>query len=115
MARFAREAMVKFEEIVYRMEVFLGPDTGELRMRCGLHSGEVTAGVLRGERARFQLFGDTVNTASRMETTCHYSHIQISNTTAKLLRREGKAKWIIPRKEKISVKGESCFYCLVCI
>ena len=38
------------------------PDTAELGMRIGLHSGPVTAGVLRGEKGRFQLFGDTMNT-----------------------------------------------------
>jgi len=31
----------------------------QLAMRIGLHSGPVTGGVLRGDNARFQLFGDT--------------------------------------------------------
>jgi hypothetical protein len=35
---------------------------GDLCIRIGLHSGPVTVGVLRGEKSRFQLFGDTVNT-----------------------------------------------------
>ena len=62
MARFARECLDKFNELAKALEIKLGPDTGDLAMRIGLHSGPVTAGVLRGDKSRFQLFGDTVNT-----------------------------------------------------
>lgn len=61
MAKFARECTFSMQETVNRLEVSLGPDTGDLGIRIGLHSGPVTGGVLRGDRARFQLFGDTVN------------------------------------------------------
>ena len=40
------------------LEVNLGPGTADLGFRFGLHSGPVTAGVIRGENARFQIFGD---------------------------------------------------------
>ena len=59
MARFAHDCSLSMTKVTKELEVTLGPDTGELSMRFGLHSGPVTAGVLRGERARFQLFGDT--------------------------------------------------------
>ena len=55
-------------EIVRQLEVTLGPDTADLCMRIGIHSGPVTAGVLRGDKARFQLFGDTMNTVSYLLT-----------------------------------------------
>ena len=71
-----------------------------------MHSGPVVAGVLRGEKTRFQLFGDTMNTASRMESTCHANHIQISQDTANLLESVGKGHWFKEREDKVKAKGK---------
>jgi class 3 adenylate cyclase len=79
---------------------------GELSMRLGLNSGSVTAGVLKGDRARFQLFGDTVNTAARMESTGMKGRIQISESTAALLKQAGKSSWLTPRADMVSAKGK---------
>ena len=52
MVKFARDCMQRMHILVHQLEVVLGPDTADLDMRFGLHSGPVTAGVLRGERSR---------------------------------------------------------------
>jgi class 3 adenylate cyclase len=106
MALFARDCMKKMKELVRELEVTLGPDTADLANRFGLHSGPCTAGVLRGERARFQLFGDTVNTAARMESTGLRNKIHISQETADLLQEAGKGHWVEERKDIVVAKGK---------
>ena len=106
MAKFSSECLRKVHELTKKMEKTLGPDTGDLTVRIGLHSGPVTAGVLRGERARFQLFGDTMNVAARMEHNGSPDKIQCSQETADLLVAAGKAHWISAREDVINAKGK---------
>ena len=106
MVRFAWDCNNEFHKVTKELEVTLGPDTTDLNMRFGLHSGQVTAGVLRGDRARFQLFGDTVNTASRMESLGVSGRIHISAVTAEYLRKAGKESWLKKREDAVHAKGK---------
>ena len=106
MIRFARDIMLEMNALVKKLEVTLGPDTGDLKLRIGIHSGPVTAGVLRGKKSRFQLFGDTMNTTARIESSSLSGKIQLSSETAKLLIQDGKEHWIEKRPDIVTAKGK---------
>lgn len=106
LTRFARDCMFILPRVVLELERFLGPGTGDIAMRFGLHSGPLTAGVLRGEKVRFQLFGDTVNTTARLESTGRPNCIHLSSETAKLLIQAGKSSWVVKRQDLVSAKGK---------
>jgi class 3 adenylate cyclase len=106
MALFADECRRQAQHTFHELSIKLDPSVTELSMRFGLHSGSITAGVLRGEKSRFELFGDTINTASRMESTCKPGKIQISEETAGYLCRVGLDSWLQPRMDIVHVKGK---------
>ena len=106
MARFARDIMNKMGKVTRDLELTLGPGTADLMLRIGMHSGPVTGGVLRGERSRFQLFGDTMNTTARIESTGSNGRIHLSSVTADLLRQAGKHSWVTQRDECVIAKGK---------
>jgi class 3 adenylate cyclase len=106
MAKFAHDCQNKLAQVIEKLSESLGQGTEDLALRIGMNSGEVTAGVLRGEKGRFQLFGDTVNTASRMESNGIAGRIQVSQSTADALILAGKAGWLTPREEKVVAKGK---------
>ena len=106
MVRFAHDILQRMQVITKELEVRLGPGTADLALRVGIHSGAVTAGILRGQKARFQLFGDAMNTCSRLESSSKPGRIHISQATADLLVKAGKGHWIQKRAEPVAAKGK---------
>lgn len=105
-ARFAFGRLLTIRDITKELEIQLGPGTAGLGLRVGLHSGTVTGGVLRGGKAQFQLFGDTVNTAARMESLGVPGKVQVSQATTDLITADGKEHWLARRKEPVTAKGK---------
>jgi len=62
------------------------PDGSPLIFRIGLHIGPVTAGVIGTQRLQYDIWGDTVNVASRMESTGEPGRIHISEEFAKAVK-----------------------------
>jgi class 3 adenylate cyclase len=74
----------------------------DLQIRIGIHSGPVVAGVIGARKFMFDLWGDTVNLASRMESHGVPGAIQVSAATAALL----EPAFVCEPRGAIAIKGK---------
>lgn len=73
-------------------------------MRAGIHTGPVVAGIVGVKKFQYDIWGDTVITASRMERFGEVGHVNISQATYEQIK--GDADFSFTNRGKIDVKGK---------
>ena len=73
-----------------------------IEVRIGIHTGEAVAGVIGTSKFSYDLWGDTVNTASRMESHGEAGKIHVSEEVYEVL----KDKFVFGERGEMEVKGK---------
>lgn len=96
------ELALEIQEAIGQYDVTHFKERESFKMRIGIHSGPVVAGIIGTKKFSYDLWGDTVNTASRMESHAQKGSIQVTQATYDRL----KQKYVLKKRGIIPVKGK---------
>ena len=102
-AKAAARAAIEMRSTLYAFNQEMKEN---LDVRIGIHSGSLVGGVIGKKKMTYDVWGDTVNTASRMESHSENGQIQISEPTFHLLKRE----FVCEPRGEIEVKGKGAMH-----
>ena len=97
------EKVAKFAvDVIKEVEYLSNMLNTEIKIRIGINSGPVTAGVIGTKKFIYDLWGDAVNLASRMESHGIPGKIQVTDTSYNLL----KNKFVFSKRNNVEIKGK---------
>ena len=82
-------------------------------MRAGIHTGPVVAGIVGVKKFQYDVWGDTVNTASRLESTGSAGKVNISQTTYDQIKDDPEFRFEPRGKIQAKGKGSIAMYYVV--
>lgn len=89
-------------DLIVATRRFVSSKGHKVAVRVGLNTGSVVGCIIGQARPKYSIFGNAVNKASRLESTCTPMHVQVSESTAELLERTGE---FILHESKAELKG----------
>lgn len=93
-------------------EIMISGEKKRMRFRVGLHCGNVVGGIIGENKYSYDLWGDAVNTASRMETYSEPGHVHASTEFIEVVKKQTEimqdhpVPFMIVKREPIHVKGK---------
>jgi class 3 adenylate cyclase len=93
---------IKVVKAAIEIRNYMQQQGNKFGIRIGVHSGQVVAGIVGVKKFAYDIWGDTVNTASRMESTGEAGKVNISSVTYELVKDKFKCTY----RGKINAKGK---------